>query len=430
MQQYIIAFILCCTLSLQAQNHTSYRTGSNNDLITTPTSSTVLMGGASEDDNAMQWFLQQANGGDIVILRTSGSDGYNNYMYSSLGVTLNSVETIVCHHPNASQDSYVLQRINEAEGIWFAGGDQWEYISQWRGTPLQTAINNAIARGAVIGGTSAGMAILGDYYFTAQQGTITSNTALQNPYDSNLTIANTPFINLPILNNTITDTHFDNPDRKGRIITFMARMHADDQVSSKAIACDEYTAICISSTGMAQVYGDHPTYDDNAYFIQMNCELSNGSPENCTPNTPLHWDQQGAALKVYTVKGTTNGSATFNLNDWSTASGGQWEHWSVTNGVVQITSGSPINCSTASINTPEQKVILQQTIVTNELELTYGTSILTAQEIIIYDNLGRLVLSHHNSLSGTVHIDVTPLTSGRYFILADDKYVGSIIKIN
>jgi hypothetical protein len=38
------------------------------------------MGGASEDDNAMKWFLQRANGEDIIILRTSGSDGYNAYI--------------------------------------------------------------------------------------------------------------------------------------------------------------------------------------------------------------------------------------------------------------------------------------------------------------------------------------------------------------
>ena len=53
------------------------------------------MGGATENDNAMTWFLQQANGGDVLVLRASGSDGYNNYMYSGLGVSVNSVEKIM-----------------------------------------------------------------------------------------------------------------------------------------------------------------------------------------------------------------------------------------------------------------------------------------------------------------------------------------------
>ena len=93
-----------------------------------------MMGGASEHDEAMKWFLQRCNGGDVLVLRASGSNGYNAYMYSQLGVDINSVETIVCNSPDASFDPYVHQQINQAEGIWFAGGDQWDYVSYWRNT--------------------------------------------------------------------------------------------------------------------------------------------------------------------------------------------------------------------------------------------------------------------------------------------------------
>ena len=37
------------------------------------------MGGASENDAAMAWFLERAGGGDVLVLRASGSDGYNDY---------------------------------------------------------------------------------------------------------------------------------------------------------------------------------------------------------------------------------------------------------------------------------------------------------------------------------------------------------------
>ena len=55
---------------------------------------------------------------------------------------------------------------------------------------LNTLINQAISeRNIVIGGTSAGMAIMGEYYFTAQNGTVTSSEALSNPYNgSNIEI--------------------------------------------------------------------------------------------------------------------------------------------------------------------------------------------------------------------------------------------------
>jgi len=98
------------------------------------------MGGRTEDDGAMRWFLERSNGGDILVLRTSGSDGYNEYLFSQLGVQVHSVETILCHSRDASYDSYVHQRIQEAEAIWFAGGDQSTYVRYWRDSPVDSLI--------------------------------------------------------------------------------------------------------------------------------------------------------------------------------------------------------------------------------------------------------------------------------------------------
>lgn len=55
-------------LSLFGQNYTSYLTGNPTDMVTNPLGGICLMGGATEDDNAMKWFLQRANGGDILVL--------------------------------------------------------------------------------------------------------------------------------------------------------------------------------------------------------------------------------------------------------------------------------------------------------------------------------------------------------------------------
>ena len=98
-----------------AQPYTSYFTGNTTDVVTTPVGGLCLMGGATESDPAMVWFLERASGGDVLVLRASGSNGYNDYMYSDLGVTLNSVETIVCNSASASNDPYVHQRIQKAE---------------------------------------------------------------------------------------------------------------------------------------------------------------------------------------------------------------------------------------------------------------------------------------------------------------------------
>ena len=93
--------VLWCN-DLGAQGFALYNTGANSDGDFQGQGGVCLMGGASENDDAMAWFLQRAGGGDIVVLRASGSDGYNSYMYSQLGVDVHRVTTIVCQNANAS----------------------------------------------------------------------------------------------------------------------------------------------------------------------------------------------------------------------------------------------------------------------------------------------------------------------------------------
>lgn len=374
------------------------------------------MGGASEDDEGMRWFLQRANGGDVLVLRATGTDGYNNYMFAQLGVTVNSVETIVCHNASCAGEAYIQQRIQEAEAIWFAGGDQWTYISYWRNTPIAALINDAtVNRNIVIGGTSAGMAILGEYYFSAQNGTVTSAQALNNPYHSNCTPDVTPFIQHPLMQGIITDTHFDNPDRRGRLSVFMARLKQDYGIEAKAIACDEYTAVCIAPNGIAQVFGGHPIYDDNAYFIGTNCELSNTTPETCIAGTPLTWNLGGNALAVYKTKGTATGIQNLSINDWQTGSGGTWERWSINNGTFNPSASSAINCgSTNMVNIGNPSIL----VYPNPSPLgsfTIQNIEYPAQSVRLLDVTGKEISFNQTNNTNGIHITVNQQFSGVLF---------------
>jgi cyanophycinase-like exopeptidase len=342
-----VLFLLVLTIVLTSgysQNFTSYFTGNSQDALVTPKGGICLMGGASEHDNAMRWFLGQANGGDVLVLRASGSDGYNAYFYSQLGVTINSVETVVCLNLASGNDPVIIDKINKAEAVWFAGGDQWDYISYWRNTAVNVALNDAINRGCVIGGTSAGMAILGGHYFTAENGTVSSNVALNNPFNSLVTVSNEPFLNLPFLSNVITDTHYDNPDRRGRHSAFIAKQTHLSQQPIYGIACEEYVAVCIDTSGFAKIYGEYPQYDEQAYFIQVNCEISMNYPETCENGLPLTWNQGNQALKVFKANGTMQGTSTFDLSNWQLGTGGSWEHWWVENGTLTIEPGDAPTC--------------------------------------------------------------------------------------
>ena len=324
-----------------AQPIQTWRLGPDTDTEATPLGGIVLSGGAGEVDPAMQWFLQQAGGGDVLILRVSGSDGYQNYFYTELGVDVASVETIKFTAPSAASADYVVQRIAEAEAVWLAGGDQSNYVNYWQGTPVEDGLHALVARGGAIGGISAGMAVLGGGYFAAGNGTVYSDEALANPYDEDVDVRHGDFLELPHLSNTITDTHFDDPDRRGRLLTFLARLSVDHGVQlPRAIACEEYTAVGIQPDGLARVWGEWPDYGDYAYFVRPGCtELMSGSgpvPDLCVAGQPLAWglspgaagdsDGQGGLIAAK-VPGGYNGPVAFDLNSWLPVDAAEWERW-------------------------------------------------------------------------------------------------------
>tara|TARA_R110002050_G_scaffold49818_10_gene115584 strand:- start:11108 stop:12394 length:1287 start_codon:yes stop_codon:yes gene_type:complete len=416
--------------SALSQNYNSYLTGSAVDLKVDPSGGLCLMGGASEDDNAMTWFLQQANGGDILVLRASGSDGYNNYLYSNLGISVNSVETIVFNDSSAANEAYIHQKIQEAEAIWMAGGDQWDYISYWRNNSIDSLINDAIAnRNIVIGGTSAGMAIQGGFYFSAENGTVTSASALANPFTTNITVDSSSFISSPYLSEVITDTHYDNPDRKGRHLVFLARILVDYGIAAKGIACDEYTAVCIDTNGIAKVFGGYPSYDDNAYFIQTNCELPNVTPENCSAGNPLDWNLGNEAIKVYAVKGTSSGANTFDLNDWETGTGGVWENWYVDQGLLQQQAGLALNCNSVSVSQLGKidKIQLHPNPAIDFVIIKFDPTDSRPQSLKIVNQLGQVIKQIRLSGSDEIQLTTRDLRSGLYSV--EIKYSNDSIRV-
>ena len=424
MSKFIYFFLLIPFISF-GQNYTSYFTGNTTDVVTTPAGGICLMGGATEDDNAMRWFLRKVNGGDILVLRASGSSGYNGYLYSTLGIPVNSVETIVCNNAAASNDPYILRKIQQAEAIWFAGGDQWAYVSYWRNSPVASAINQAIQqRHVVVGGTSAGMAIQGKHYFSARNGSVTSATALANPYSNLVTVDSAAFLTNSRLHNVITDTHFDNPDRKGRLVTFLSRIFTDYGVYAKAIACDEYTAVCIDANGTASVFGNYPANDDNAYFIQSNCELLAKAPENCTPGNALTWNLGGQALRVYRIKGNSTGSNTFNLNSWQAGNGGSWLNWSVANGTFSEQNGNAITCSALSVagTSSKPEINLYPNPTTGSVFLTTPDGTALTNRLNLYNAMGQeMAVIYSVNSRNEMMLNMEGLENGVYYLIGSTK---------
>jgi cyanophycinase-like exopeptidase len=423
MKKTITFILIIIGLYIHSQGYTSYFTGNATNITVTPTAGYCLMGGATENDNAMKWFLQKANGGDILVLRSSGSNGYNNYFYSELGVTVNSVESIVITSVEGATNPYVIDKINKAEAIWFAGGNQANYVNYFKNNAFNVAINNHInVKQGVIGGTSAGMAILGSHYFSAMNGSITSSDALQNPYHPNVTIGKNDFLTINILQNTITDTHFDNPDRRGRLSSFLARIKKEDNVNLKGIASEEYTAVCIEGNGIAKVFGSFPSQQDYAYFVFPNCENGNPQP-TCVANIPLTWNFTQGAYKVYKVPGTQDGQYTLDLNNWTTGNGGTWYNWNVINGSLSETSGTVPNCLPLS----ENDTNLNSITYNNPIDTFLNINSIEQIDIEIYNILGEKVLQKDQITNQS--IDLSHLKSGIYFMKVSQNNSQKTLKL-
>ncbi|NBW37756.1 MAG: cyanophycinase, partial [Cytophagia bacterium] len=148
-------------------NHSLGLAGSPADVVTQSTSGIVLMGGSTDVEQALRWMITKSGGGDFVIIRASGSTGYNDYIYNMGGV--NSVETFLLDSREKANDPAVGKRLREAEALFIAGGDQSNYVNYWTNSEVSAAIQYLVEEKKIpIGGTSAGCAVLSEYVFDAK----------------------------------------------------------------------------------------------------------------------------------------------------------------------------------------------------------------------------------------------------------------------
>jgi cyanophycinase len=289
-----------------------YVAGNPADVVKPTRGLWVAQGGGDDVPENFSRMGEFAGGGDFVVLRASGADEYNDYI---LGLChCDSVETIVFDKGAATTDPFVLEKIRNAEAIWIAGGDQSNYIRYWKDSPVEDAINFVAAKPAPIGGTSAGMAVLGEFVYSAEgKDSLTSPAALANPYAPDLTLAR-GFLALAGLENVITDQHLQERDRIGRTVALLSRLQKDGwSATPHAIAADRETALHVDpAAGTAEVFAtaDHPT--PYVYFM-----TPAGPPATCEPGKPL----TTAAIAVYRI----GPGGRFNLRAWQGSGGISYE---------------------------------------------------------------------------------------------------------
>src|SRR3954469_2692249 len=322
LKTFFFAAVALCPMLVLAQSSQYFRIGNANDAKSHPEFGIALMGGGEDLDAAFRWLCDRGKAGDFLALRAAGDADCNAYVEGLCHA--NSIATLIIPSRQAAAEPTVADAIRNAESIFIAGGDQARYINFWNGTPVQKALNEHIRAGKPIGGTSAGLAVLGEFIYSAQgdkpdDEDLTSQQTLVNPFFARVTLQK-DFLHIALLRETLTDTHFVTRDRLGRSLIFLARiMHDGWSRHPREIAVDERSAVLVKPDGNAEVVGT----GKGAYFIQPTV-----SPKVCSPGQPLTF----SGLKVYNAPTGSH----FDLRSWK-GNGGSEYQLSVVEGKVEST---------------------------------------------------------------------------------------------
>ena len=247
----------------------------------------ILMGGGGYVEGAYRAIAERAGLGHIVVLRATADhsfdpdDGKLGPLFLGAWGPAVSCQTFTFHGRAAAFDARVITTLRHADGVFLAGGDQSNYVRYWKATPVQATLN-ALVKRAPVGGSSAGLAILGHYSYTALDGgSLESKAAFADPLGPAVTLED-DLLHFRGLENVITDTHFSARSRLGRLIVFVARLDAGRPTRRVfGVGVDERTAVVAEADGTGRMVGGS---EGSAWVVTLGAKtvLTPGLPFSAT----------------------------------------------------------------------------------------------------------------------------------------------------
>ena len=135
----------------------------------------IVGGGNTEGTGIVERFIELAGGSDstFVIVPTAGGNRTGDgtvRVYDEQTVIgrwlkrgLKHVRMLHTHDPKVADTEAFVAPLREANAVWFDGGRQWNIVDSYANTLAYREFHNLLARGGVIGGSSAGATIQGEY---------------------------------------------------------------------------------------------------------------------------------------------------------------------------------------------------------------------------------------------------------------------------
>ena len=218
--------------------------------------SLVIVGGGPIPDAILDRFVALAGGKQarIVVFPMASEDADAGIEltedFRKLGA---SAERIVLTHEQADTDA-AAKRLEGVTGIWFGGGDQVRLTGALRGTRTETAIHERFRGGAVVGGTSAGAAVMSTPMITGDEKKPGGDRPLaKDSPDAWITIARddvTTVEGFHLIQGAVVDQHFVRRRRNNRLLSVILE-HPD----LVGVGIDESTALEVSPDGVWSVLG-------------------------------------------------------------------------------------------------------------------------------------------------------------------------------
>lgn len=218
----------------------------------------VIVGGGPIPDAIDRRFVELAGGAGkarIVVLPMASASGAASGAAKAESYRKLGAATAVSLHlarGDAGADS-VARLLGEATGIWFPGGDQNRLTAAIIGTPVLDSIRSRYRRGAVVGGTSAGAAVMSDPMIGGDERRPGGARPPRDSSDGWLTIDRDDVVLVPgfgLLGGAIVDQHFLRRKRHNRLISVVL-----EHPGVIGVGIDESTALVVSPAGQWEVIG-------------------------------------------------------------------------------------------------------------------------------------------------------------------------------
>ena len=252
----------------------------------------IPIGGAENKENdrhILERFVRVSGGSDadIVVIPTASRLHETGPRYEKLFRDIGAARVTVmdfdtrrdCHEPGR------LQRLEEASGVFFTGGNQLRLTTLLGGTPVAKMIRTSNAQGVTVGGTSAGASILSEHMiaFGDEGSSVISGSVRLAP-------------GLGLTNRFIIDQHFRQRDRLGRLLTALAY-----NPFAVGIGLDEDTAAFIGPDETVEVEGSGGvTVVDASEVSYSSMDVVNEGQPVCMLGLKMHILVAGATFNLHT----------------------------------------------------------------------------------------------------------------------------------